>query len=209
MRKLGILLTLVASLAFTATASADAMIWFEAAGSTSSGAGETLIMPACGTYEVTMWCDTDTMYAYSVDLCADLCAGGPEGCCAAVSNVQYLVGSPWFSDPVVTGGCPVILDNAGEYDLFQTTPVVGLKALMSFTLSCGLPDPPCCPCNIYAGIGQQKFAPAGSMITFGPNDPVTGDVAGGCLPLPVITCIPEPATIALLGFGVLALIRRR
>ena len=206
MRKLGILLTLLASLAFTATASADAMVWFESADAISQGPGQPLVME-CGTHEVFMWVDTDSMSGYSVDLCADLCPEGPNGCCAEILDVTYLVG--WMiQDPIIIGGCPVILDDAGEALLFGA-PVVGQQAVMSFNMTCGLPDPPCCPCDVYAGVGQQKFAPAGSMITFGPNDPVTGDVAGGCLPLPVITCIPEPATIALLGFGVLALIRRR
>jgi len=76
--------------------------------------------------------------------------------------------------------------------------------------------------NYYHVPGQHAFAmtpptTAGRRVYFGSNPAVSGNlttydtwaIAGATLPVIVIHAIPEPATLALFGLGLLGLIRRR
>lgn len=68
--------------------------------------------------------------------------------------------------------------------------------------------------EIYAFVGGNAIATEtgyGWMGAWGPNAPIEGYpyTDAGTLPMIIINNIPEPATIALLGLGAVALIRRR
>jgi hypothetical protein len=74
-------------------------------------------------------------------------------------------------------------------------------------------------CSVWQTVGAGLFRtqpPSPNQVCFGPNPAVNGSVAVSTWPeaaltLPVITVhgIPEPATLALFGVGLLVLVRRR
>jgi hypothetical protein len=91
-----------------------------------------------------------------------------------------------------------------------------------------LPVPPGQPWAVFTSIGEQAYGcfgtdPSGGLecdanfgfapaVQFGSNPPLPGFEIGTPLPLPVITginVIPEPATLSLVGLGILGLLRRR
>jgi hypothetical protein len=73
------------------------------------------------------------------------------------------------------------------------------------------------PHYVYQTVGASLYQydpPTQNYVSFGPNPLVSGSTAvidwsAASLTLPVIAIIPEPAALALLGFGLLALTRRR
>ena len=58
------------------------------------------------------------------------------------------------------------------------------------------------------GIARQGGDVETDLVFFGPNDGVRGDAFGVCPPLPLAVCIPEPASLLLLGLAGLFLRRR-
>lgn len=128
-----------------------------------------------------------------------------------------------FPNPTATNvGGGLLIENAGGSNLSPGGAPAGLYVIAQFVLSKNKLPGELNTSLIYAGIGASEFGgddPAGfdfyEVISIGPNPPVIGYNLGpwpyGAQPLPVITVrnVPEPATLGLIGLGVLALVRRR
>ncbi|MBN2561211.1 MAG: PEP-CTERM sorting domain-containing protein [Phycisphaerae bacterium] len=213
-----LLLAIAVVAMFTSTASAHNYVWWEATDgvATYGELGQMLTLPCPGTYEVSMWLKSDeVLYAWASDLTSNI-AG-----CPLISDFDYDLwvkpGKTGYYYPfgtvnwgVVTG--PGFITNADGATLAGAPASAdsyypnGYK-LCHFTLEC---TPDCCGAVLTSSTGTGGWGATSPnfMVQFGDNDALNPRLVG-TVHGPVIMCIPEPATLVLLGFGGLALLRRR
>lgn len=112
----------------------------------------------------------------------------------------------------------VLIDNIGGTNLTPGGAPAGMYVLFTFELSKNKLPGELNTSFVYAGVGPAEFGgndPEGfdfyEVVQIGPNAPRPGYYNGGLEALPVITIrnTPEPATLGLIGLGVLAMARRR
>lgn len=191
---------LVAGLAAASVASAQdtTTIWFTSPSATSQGQGMALMLPGPGTYTVTAMAQTAHLRGYSIDLLRNADTG------LTAANVTYSLGALEVQDSVFYNFNEYMIWAAGQATNGTTTVADGQYALFSFDLTIA----PGSVGNVYAGIGVGTFANAPQNVVFGGNTGLDGTDSSAVAPLPVIV-IPEPASLALIGLGTLALLRRR
>lgn len=114
-----------------------------------------------------------------------------------------------------------LLDNVGGSNLAAQGAPAGLYTIATFVLSKNKLPGELNTSLIYAGVGASEFGGNDDggfyeVISIGPNPANSGFNAGpwpysvdGMAPSIVVRNTPEPATLGLLGLGVLALARRR
>lgn len=220
MKKIASMLVALAMAAGASVAQAADNAWFTLQGGgpdvtvISQGPGQALVIekqPGPGTTTLTI--------GYNVSS-----AGGPLGGYAYALNAQSQGQTALFSNPqnVGAGFSAPFPGPTGETLVYGAGSPAGTGApglVSTFTLVINKLGP-LGETNIFGDFGPTAQAYASGYAWYGrvgPN-PVTyglpnyaDDVGPGWGPLPVITIrnIPEPASIALLGVGALALIRRR
>lgn len=131
-----------------------------------------------------------------------------------LANVAQAHGAPGSAAGGFFVGPEWLLGDAGGVANPPLGGALAATALQTFTLVAGSQGTGID--NIYAmmGIGAWGGNDTPSfteLVALGSNAPVSGEITGDLLPEAVIVVrnIPEPATLSLLAFGAIALIRRR
>lgn len=212
------------------SANAAMDFWFTVGGTTgggvdviSQGPGAPLVIekpqgPGIWTFEIELWVvpTTTNIASFALDLSADSVQ-------ASASN--NLVGSAFAGFESQDNGTntpfPLIVNDLGAASVFST--YSGPAAVAgSFTITIDKMGPGADIYNFYAGPGNNGFGYGVAPFNVQPTDGTFPTLAGletldgaqsdvllTSSPVISIQNIPEPATIALLGLGGLALIRRR
>lgn len=229
-------LAAVATLAVTSMSFAAGTVWFEAASASPNasvvgqgGPGGTAVLDCdisgalrCEWLITIQYQNFDGgAFGSSIDL--GTLASSDEGKFSikefanASNQLQAL---PNFSQTNLGGGW--LIDNAGGGNVTATGAPAGLYTIATFILSKNKLPGELQTSTLHSRIGQGEFGGNDQPSTFheviaiGPNAPAPGygnfsPWPDGALPGPVIVVrnTPEPATLGLIGLGVLALARRR
>ncbi len=192
----------------------DVLVWWELADGPGvvqqQGPGQTLVIatdPTPGTdrFRLRMMASIDSgelLWGHSTDLYRF----GDSSMSTIVAAAQI----GWFVQfPGTINMGPLLVEGIGEatFGMFLPGPIGGgPHALLEWQLEVvqdGLPH------QVFQGIGENFFAPAGLLVSLGPNAPVSHDNRAP-RPIPVVTFapIPEPAGIAALSACMIVLIRR-
>ena len=229
-------LAAVATLAVTSMSFAAGAVWFEAApaspnasvtGQGGPGAGTTLDCDISGGLRCE-WLITiqyqnfdGGAFGSSIDLgsltTADFGKFTIKQFANGANDLQQ------FPNPTgVNGGNGLLIDNAGGSNLNAAGAPAGLYTIATFILSKNKLPGELQTSALYAGVGASEFGgndPEGfdfyEVVSIGSNPAAPGYNPGpwpsNALPDAVITVrnTPEPATVGLIGLGLLALGRRR
>lgn len=221
----------------TTAAAADTYVWWDLVGSNceavvkEAGQGHTLVIEkpliaTAGFYEFelimkmsnTVANSTQGLTGYGTNLFKD--AADPDA--PAIMAASWVNGNPLSWTGTVSGNINVgnkILDNTGRKTATGNQRLYAGNSPQSFitlVLRINVATEEFCDWHyFYQSVGAALYAqaPVGAHnVFFGPNPSVYGNAqveqpVG--LPVIAIHAVPEPATLALLGFGFLALIRRR
>jgi len=218
------------TVAISASANAGGFVWAETA--TAGGPGEALNLdcdtsgtaPVRCEWLITVFYQTDGYSAGSwmMDLLPD--ANSIEKLTVKAVGTGYgptVPGGPidpnnsfpfGLNQESLAGGYALV-DSAGSSTLSATNP--GTYSLFTFVLSKHKNPADTNIANIFFRVGFNEWggddAGGAEIVGFGPNLPRPGTFTGEAEPLPFITIrnTPEPTTLALLGLGLVGLLRRR
>ncbi|MCG8405553.1 MAG: PEP-CTERM sorting domain-containing protein [Phycisphaerales bacterium] len=217
MRVLRVSLALVLALAFTSKASAVNQIWFETADGLNGGPGQVLELaidtsggPSVTNFDIVAKANIDQTdwLGFSIDL------RGAAGDAGKLSASNWANASPFTQQNAdgVGGDAPNLMTGGSHFNFIGGAG--GAIDLFTFTLTKNKNQGDTNISEIEFVVGALEFG-QDDFVNPIPDFDVAGngliDGAGGTSGGTVIriTNVPEPATFALLGFGAIALIRRR